>query len=145
MKPPKRQTNYERVPVYDEWINGKIEDIEYEMERKTMWEGKEKVGPHVRFKFILEGCKFPKKTPWMSFNYSEKANLYKKFITALVADAAPDLDFDLDALKGLDVKVMFTQNGEYDNIEMVRPLKNKVPKGTTVDEAPEQVEDQATF
>lgn len=136
MRPPKRQTNYERVPVYDDWIVGKIDDIEYDMEHKKIWKGEEKVGPAVRFKFILEGCNFPKKTPWMSFNYSEKANLYKKYITALVAEAAPDLDFDLDALKGLDVKVMFTQNGEYDNLEMIRPIKAKVPKGVAVEDAP---------
>lgn len=145
MKPPKHETKYERVPVYDEWINGKIEDIEYDMEHKKIWKGEEKTGPAVRIKFILDGCKFPKKTPWMSFNYSEKANLYKKFITALVADATPDLDFDLDVLKGLDVKVMFTQNGEYDNIEMVRPLKAKVSRGVVIEELAEEIEDQAPF
>lgn len=141
MKPIKQETKYERVPVYDEWIMGTLEEIEYDQEHKRMWEGKEKVGPAVRFKFILEGCNFPKKTPWMTFNYSEKSNLYKKYISALVENPTPNMDFDLDALKGLKIKAMFTQNGEYDNIAMIRPIKARVPFQKTVEPA-DPVEDE---
>lgn len=126
MKPPARVNNYERIPVYDEWILGDISEIEYDMEHKRVWQGKEIIGPAVRFKFTLEGCNFPHGTPWMSFGYSEKHNLYKKIICGLVENPKPDFDFDLDALRKLKVKTMWTQNGEYDNLEMIRPVGAKV-------------------
>lgn len=105
-----------------------IEDIEYDLEHKRVWKGEEKVGPAVRIKIQLEGCKFPKKTPFMSFNYSEKANLYKIFLKGLVEGAVPDMEFDLDALKGMAIKAMYVANGEYDNLTMIKPAKAKLPR-----------------
>ncbi len=127
MRPPARsKTEFEQVKV-DEWIPGIVEDIKYEMERKSMWEGKERVGPMVRFKFKLDGYNFPHYSRWMSFSTGEKSNLYKKYLMPLVDRAEPEMDFDLDALKGMQVKIMFSQNGDFQNVEMIRPIGAKIP------------------
>lgn len=127
MKPPQRaKTEFERVPKYDEWINGKILDIEYDENHKSTYQGEEKIRPAVRIKFGLEGCQFPKRSRWLTFSYGEKANLYKQFVSVLVEDAKPDMDLDLDAIKGLAVKTMWSEDGEYDKLEMVRPLGEKL-------------------
>jgi hypothetical protein len=146
MYPPERKKiEYEKVEL-DTWIPGIIEDIEYDMQRESMWEGKKKVGPAVRFKLKLDGYKYPKKTRWGSFNLGEKSNLYKKYVSVLVEGAKPDVVFDLDLLKGMAVKTMWSQNEEYQNLEMIRPLngmlKVEFKKPTKFAEAPEEVGDR---
>lgn len=126
MKPPTRaKTAFERIPVYDTWIPGKILDIEYDETHKSTYAGEEKIRPAVRFKFGLEGCNFPHRSRWLTFNYGDKSNLYKHFVSALVEDAEPDMDLDLDTLKDMKIKTMWTEDGEYDNLTMIRPLNGK--------------------
>lgn len=132
MKPPARaKMEFERIPKYDEWIEGTISDIEYDENHKSTYQGEEKIRPCVRFKFGLKGCEFPHRSKWLTFSYGEKANLYKQFISVLVNDAEPDMDFDLDALKGFKIKTMWTEAGEYDNLAMIRPLVEKIGAGET--------------
>lgn len=119
MKPPKRE--FEKVEV-DAWLNGEISSIEYD----TKHEFKESIAPAIKIKISVAGYKFPKSTPWMLFSYAKKSNVYKLFVEPLVEGAYEYMDFDLDQLKGMRVKVMFTAKGEYQNITMVRPLENKV-------------------
>lgn len=127
MKPPaKQKLEFERVPKYDEWIEGTITDIEYNENYKRSYNGEEKIGPAVRFKFGLKGCEFPHRSKWLTFSYGEKANLYKSFVSVLVEGAEPDMDLDLDVLKGMPVKTMWTQNEEFDNLAMIRPLGEKI-------------------
>ncbi len=38
----------------------------------------------------------------------------------------PDMDFDLDILKGMDVKTIWVEDGDYDNLELIMPLGAKV-------------------
>lgn len=141
MKPPPRaKTEFERVPKYDEWINGKITEIEYDENHKSTYAGEEKIRPAVRFKFGLEGCTHPKRSRWLTFNYGEKANLYKQFISVLVEDAEPYMDFDLDGLKDMKIKTMWTQDGDYDNLSMIRPLEKKV-SAVPVQAAGDEVEE----
>jgi len=130
MKPPARaKTEFERIPKYDEWIEGTILEIEYDQEHKRSFQGEEKTGPCVRFKFALKGCQFPHRSKWMTFSYGEKANLYKQFVSVLVDDAEPDMDMDLDELKGMKIKTMWSQDGDYDKLAMVRPLVKKLKLG----------------
>lgn len=137
MYPPSRpKTDYERVPAYDEWLNAEIADIEFDAEHESEWKGEKKVRPAVRFKFAIEGCKWPHPSHWMTFSYGEKTTLFKKYITALVENAIPDLKFDLETLKGMKIKLMYSQNGEFDNLEMVRPLGKKVLSSATVSDEP---------
>lgn len=132
MKPPKRASKeFERVPKYDEWIPGKILDIEYDEAHKSTFQGEEKIRPAVRFKFGLEGCEFPKRSRWLTFSYGDKANLYKNFVSVLVDGAEPDMDLDLDVLKGLSIKTMWSEDGDYDNLAMIRPLTEKIKPGQT--------------
>lgn len=127
MKPPPQQRiEYEKVKV-DEFLPGVIEDINYEENHKFTFKGVETVQPGVRFKFKLEGYKHPHYSRWLKFNYGEKANLYKVFLAHLVENAKPDMvDFDLDGVKGMKVKTMWSQNGDFQNLELIRPLNGKV-------------------
>lgn len=135
MRPPKTtMTKFERIPVYQEWIESTIEDIEYDPNHKRSFQGEDKVGPCVRFKFGVKGCQFAHRSNWMTFSYGEKANLYKKFILVLVDGAKPDIDMDLDQLKGMKIKTMWSENGEYDRLEMVKPDNAKVKFGKSEDE-----------
>lgn len=122
MKPPKRE--FEQVEV-DIWLNGVIKDIQYDPEHKFKGKGYENEGPATRFMLQLNDYKDTKPSRWLYFNYGENSNLYKKWIIPLVEGAYKNMDLDLDHLKGMKIKVMYSQNGEYQNLEMVRPLESK--------------------
>lgn len=126
MKPPKKE--FEQVKV-DEWITGEIVDIQYEKEHEFTYKGNKSVGPASKILIRLDGYKDKKSTGWWSFNYSEKSNLYKFFINPLVEGATPNMDFDLDNLKHLRIKVMYVQNGEYQNLMAIRPIDSKIVSG----------------
>lgn len=119
MMPPKRE--FEQVKV-DEWINGMITNVEYDMKYKF----KTYEGPAVRITIKLEGYNQAKKTLWMSFSYSKKSNLFILFVEPLVEGAFEYMPFDLDQLKDLKVKLMFEQKGQYQNIALVRPIGSKI-------------------
>lgn len=119
MMPPKRE--FEKVEV-DTWINGVITEIIYDMKHAF----KNSEGPAVKIKISLVGYKFPKTTPWMLFSYAKKSNLYILFIEPLVEGAYEYMNFDLDQLKDAQVKIMFEQKGEYQNILRIRPLESKI-------------------
>lgn len=126
MFPPQRpKTEFEQVTI-DDWTTGVIGEVQYNETHKSTWEGQEKIGPAVRLRFDLEGYKFPHYSGWLTFSYGEKTNLFKKYISSLVEGAAPDMEFDLDQLKDLPVKIMWKQNGEYQNVEIIRPLNGKI-------------------
>lgn len=130
MKPPKRdKMEFERIPKYDEWISGSIIDIEYDENHKRSFQGEDKTGPCVRFKLGLKGCNFPHRSKWITFSYGEKANLYKNFLLPLVEGAEPYMDLDLDVLKGMAIKSMWSEDGEYDKLVMIRPLGEKLKPG----------------
>jgi hypothetical protein len=136
MRPPEREKiDYERIPRYRDWITGKIAEVMYDKEHKSVWEGKERVRFCVRFKFSLDGCSYPHYSPWLTFSYGEKTTLFKKYVKELVDGAQPDMDFDLDVLKGMDVKTMWSEDGEYDCLEMIIPALSKI-KGHHVDQDP---------
>lgn len=126
MKPAKRDSNdYEKVKT-DDFVVGMIEDVAYDQEHKFSFKGEEKVRPAVRFKFALDGCSYPHYSRWQSFNYGEKSVLYLKYLSALVDGAAPDMDFDLDQLKGMRVKTLWTEKNNFQSVETVRPANGKV-------------------
>lgn len=126
MKPPKRDsTDFEKV-VIGEFINGEICDIEYEMEHKFVYKGQEKIAPAVRLVFKLDGYEYKHRTRWMTFNYGEKSNLYQKYLVKLVENAKPDMDFDLDGLKGMLVKTIWQEQNDFQSVESIFPLKNKI-------------------
>lgn len=130
-QPKKHAGDFERIKQYDEWIPGVIEEIKLEEERATGWKdeetGEEKYADMVRFKFSMEGYQYPHYSRWMTYSFAEKANLYKKYLQHLIEGAHPDMEFDLDLLKGFKIKTMWTQNGDYDNLEQIRPAGAKFP------------------
>lgn len=148
MRPPKQsQMEYERIHKYDEWIPGVIEEIRLEENRATGFKddktGAPKFADQVRFKFKLEGQEYAKYSRWMTYSLGEKANLFLKYIKFLVEGAQPDMAFDLDLLKGFKIKTMWTANGDFDNLEQIRPVGAKYSssmKSEPVEtDAPEEV------
>src|SRR6187431_469328 len=106
MKPAKRNTEYEKLDT-NNLLSGTIEDIRYD--EKHLFKGftkkngevvPDRTAHGVQFKFKVDGYKSPHYSRWMSFNYGEKATLYSKYILPLVEGATPDMDLDLDLLKG---------------------------------------------
>lgn len=126
---PRAKLEYEKVRT-DDWTQGIVEDIQLEENRKTGFKdeetGEEIIKDCVRFKFKLDGYDHPHYSNWMSFSYHEKAGLFLKYICSLVKDAKPDMTFNLERIKGMGVKVMWADKGEYQRVEMVRPLKEKL-------------------
>lgn len=107
----------------DEFVTGFIEDILYDQEHtfKGFQGAPDSVKPAVRLVFTIDGYKYQHKTGWMKFNYSAKSNLFKKYVASLVADAKEYMKFDLDQLKGMKVKMLWADNGDFQNIETIRP------------------------
>jgi len=126
MIPPKSTQTYEKVKV-GEFVFGEIADIEYDMSHTFKgFQGKpdtQQAG--VRLVFKLDGCEHPHKTRWMKFSYHEKANLYKNFVSKLVEGCAPGMEFDLDKIKGMKVKTIWANNGDFQNIENIFPVDKK--------------------
>lgn len=142
MKPPKRE--FEQVKT-DEWLTGEIVDIQYEKDHEFSYKGNKSVDVAAKILIQLDGYKDRKSSGWMRFNYGQKSNLYKIFIAPIVEGAHPNMDFDLDLLKNLRIKVMYTQNGEYQNITMVRPAGSKILSTTKVDSTSPVDEEKVPF
>ena len=130
MRPPRQsQVEFERIQKYDEWIPSVIQDIKLEENRRTGFKddktGADKYVDQVRFKFALEGHSFPHYSRWMTYSFGDKSNLFLKYLKHLVANAQPDMKFDLDLLKGMKLKTMWSANGDFDNLDQVRPAAGK--------------------
>ena len=126
-KPAKK--DFERVTA-DEWINGSIvgEDVFRDVEQKfkdnkTGEAGVRKVDM-VRFKFQLDGCVYNHYSRKMTLSMSEKSNLYKFLQQIYGQTIVPDIPVDTTKLAGLKVKTMWANDGEYQNLVMIRPLEN---------------------
>lgn len=144
MKPPQnKKLEFEKVAI-GEMLPGIIEDIQYDKEHKFKgFQGKEDtIQPAVRFKFVLDGYKFSHYSRWFKFNYGEKANLYKIFLTKLVENAESDMDFDLDILKGMKVKTLWNENGDFQNLESIFPNQAKVKANDPLPQVEDWVEEQ---
>jgi hypothetical protein len=127
-------------------IPGIIAEINYDKEHKFKgFQGKEDtIQMGVRFKFLLDGYQYPHYSRWMKFSYAEKSNLYKIFIAKLVESPTPDMDLDLDLLKGMKIKTLWNENGEYQNLESIFPAGAKVkatdplPTEEPIEEIPDE-------
>jgi hypothetical protein len=128
MKPPQRSsTTFEKVKIGD-FITGYISKIEYDNEHKFKgFEGKEdKISPAIRFVFKLDGYEYPHRSRWMNLIVGEKSNLDKKYISKLIANAKPDMSFDLDILLDMQVKTIWEENGDFQNLENIYPAGKKI-------------------
>ena len=125
------KTDYEKVSV-DEWLPGHITEVQLQDRPYTRTDKDTKVEtttdePHVRFKFALDGYKFPHYSRWMKASTYEGSNLYKMFLKFLcpLHDCKDQL-IDLDKLTGAKVKLMWVNNKEYQNIAQVRGLDEEL-------------------
>ena len=132
MRPPKN--SYERVPVGVP-VFGIIEVVQYDEKHafKAFKEGEpDTAQPAVRFKFKLDGCEYAHYSRWMKFNVGAKANLYNKYLVMLIADAIPDMDIDLDILNGMKIKTVWSNNGDFQNLDSIEPAKDKIKQDAEV-------------
>lgn len=123
MKPPKRE--FERINT-NEFVNGRIVDVQYEAEHEFNFQGNKKKSPAVRFKFEIEGYQHYHYSRWMTFMYGEKTNLYLKYLVPLVEGAQPDMDFDIENLKGMKVKMLWQERNGFQYVETIRPQQMKL-------------------
>lgn len=133
MMPPQRE--FEKVPT-DNFVTGTIDDYDYEEKHDFSFgkkfddpkEQEKSIRPGIRFKFLIDGLKFPKHSKWMTFSYDERANLYKKYLASLVNGAKPHMKFDLDQLKKLPVRMLWKddKNPDYQSLDSIRPIGEKV-------------------
>lgn len=144
MRPPARNSmTYEKVKIGD-FIYGVIEKIEYDDNHKFKgFEGKEdKLSPALRFVFKLQGYEYPHRSRWMNFNVGEKSNLYKKYIAKLVNNPKPDMDFDMDKFVSMEIKTIWEENGDFQNLESIYPNGAKLTiNENEVNEPPAITED----
>lgn len=132
MPPEKPKQPLEKLPT-NNFVDGFIEDIIYESEHTFKGYGKDEKGnpkpdtiaSAVRIVILLTGFKYPRKTPWMRFSYSDKATLYKSFIEPLVEGAKPYMKFDLDQIKGLKVRTLWKDKGDFQNLATIIPADGK--------------------
>lgn len=120
--------DYEKVVVND-LLPTVIEEIQYEPDHtfKGFKGAPDTVGVAVRFKLQIEGMKFHKYTRWMKFMMGEKSNLFTKYLAPLVDGIEPDSKFDLDHLKGMKIKTLWKENGDFQNLEIIIPHASKIP------------------
>ncbi len=149
MKPPVQERNYEKVKT-DDFLPGMIEDVQYDKEHPFKYKGVESTAFGVRFKFTLQGYKYPHFSRWMKFNYGEKANLYKKYLVPLVDGAKPEMDFDLDQLKGMKIKTLWSEKDDFQNVETIRPAGKKlipvrIPSEPLADMAENETHDDSPY
>lgn len=152
LKPKQRGSDdYEKIKKehIDNWVNAEIEDINHEPEHE--FKGKfAKIGPAVRFKFKLEGYQYAHFSRWMAFSYHEKSQLFKTYLENLVDGAYPDFDFDLMKLKGMKLRLMYSETTNagktYQNITLVRTQNPLKFEGAAIEPLPEiQLEDESPF
>lgn len=149
MKPQRNNIEYEKVSTSD-FLMGVISDIEYDEKHTFKGFGKnpdgtpkpDRIASAARFKFSIEGYKFPHYSRWLSFSYGEKSNLFQKYLVPLVEGAKPDMDFDLDQLKGLKVKMLWTEKNNFQTIETIRPATKKIVPMVIHDQVAETVESE---
>lgn len=128
MKPPEqKQTEFEKVDTND-FVTGEIADIQYEQEHlfKGYNGAEDKKRPAVRLKFKVDGYKHQHYSRWMTFSYGDKSNLFLKYLVPLVEGAQPDMDLDLDVLKGVKVKMLWSEKNGFQSVETIRPIGKKI-------------------
>lgn len=128
MIPPKGKVIvYEKVKT-GEMISGQIADIKYNdhYKYKDHETGEYKEKDVMRFIFKLDGYQYPHRSRWLTFSLHEKSNLYKDFVSKLVENAEPGMSFDLDELKLMPIKMIWSDNGDYQNIDAIYPAGKKI-------------------
>lgn len=144
---------YEKVQV-DEWLMGKIEEVQFDAERPYKSKNKEtgvwseRPAPQVRFKFKIDGYKYPHYSRWMLCSTSKKSNLYGKYLKQLCPQFdCEDKAIDLDKLVGIEVKIMWENNEDYQNVTQIRgidPTLNIIASGQDMappDQTPDSTEE----
>jgi hypothetical protein len=126
---PEKQKNthpYEKVPT-DDFVAGTIAEVQYEQDHvfKGFQGAPDKTMTGVRFKFDLDGCEKPHYTKWMKFVWNEKSNLFK-FMNELVGGISEDVRIDVDCVKGMKVKTLWSTNGDWQNLDKIRPIGGKI-------------------
>jgi len=132
---PNEKRDFERVKV-DEWLNGKIEEIQERVNENRKYKNQEtgedevRTVNEVRFKFKLDDYDYAHYSRWMTQSVGKKATLYDKYLKKLTPGLEPNKAVDLDRLKGVRVKIMWEDNEYngvvYQNVAQIRPLNEGI-------------------
>ncbi len=126
MKPPKREaTDFEKVTT-DDFVNATIEEVKVDEAHSFTFEGSTKIKPAVRLKFVVDGYKYPHYSRWMTFNYGEKSTLFIKYLSTLIEGAYPDMDMDVEVLKDMRVKMLWSEKNGFQSVDSIRPVNGKL-------------------
>ena len=128
MRPPKRDPkDFEQVKV-GEMIKGIIEEVQYDEKHLFKgFQGKEDTtGIAIRFKFKLFDYQFPHYSRWMRLSLNGKSTLYKKYASKLIENLVEDQDVDLDILNGAKIKVVYSEENGFQNVDAIYPDGSKV-------------------
>jgi len=140
--PPK--FDYEKVALGIP-IAGVISNIDYEDKHVFKSKDGEKTMSAVRLVLKLDGYEYPHRSRWMTFSYDERSNLFQKYLSELILGAMPEMEMDLDVIKGMRVSTVWGEQNDFQFIESISPIgeKRKIsdvklidPEGNDV-EAPE--------
>lgn len=127
MRPPQKE--FERVPT-DDFVSAEIVEIIYDEQHEfnSFGSSEKEIGFGVQLKFVISGLEHPKKSRWFRFSYDERSNVYKLFLAPLVKDAAPYMEFDMDQLKGMKIKMLWKDDKDprYQSIDNIRPVGDKI-------------------
>jgi hypothetical protein len=125
-KPKMDPKDYERVPV-GKFVSATIAEVQYEQAHE--FKGKNaKTGPAIRFKFEIDGLKFPHYSKWMTFSYGEKSTLYSSYLVPLVEGAKPDMKFNIRNFDNLRVNMVWLdnpKNPDFQIIQVILPLDER--------------------
>lgn len=137
---PSSSVEYEKCKI-DEWLVGEIAEVQQKLGVEKKYKNSETGETEIRkvdqarFKFSLEGYKYPHYSRWNTLSTNERANLYKNYIQALFGERyQPDTMLDISKLAGLKVKTMWDEtrlrSGDmFQFVSKIRPLNS-----TDVDE-----------
>lgn len=146
MSPVNPRGNFERIKEADvgEFLEAKITAIDYEENHEFTYLGQGTKAPGIRIKFDVPGYEKPKSSGWMKFITGARANYYKIYVTGLVENATPNMVFNCDVLKGLKVKLVFTENDKgFQKITLIKPFdKQKILVKVVEDEGTTTIEEE---
>lgn len=151
---PGGSKDFERV-ILDEWIMGVIEDIqEFKNVEKTYTnddgEKETKKITQVRFKFKLDGYAYAHYSKKMTASMNERSSLFL-FLQQLYGELlSPDVPVELDMLKGIKIKTMWSEvtlksGNKFQYPDKIRSLEDNLPAIWNVETQEEITGDEPPF
>ena len=129
MSIPKHNVFIQEDIECDVFLPAVITAVEEEQDHKFNTPKGEVHNDAVRFVFSLSGYQQPKKSAWMYFHYGKKGALLNKYMSKLVNNYQPYMEFDIQKVVGMSVEIIFSRRVYNDrvfyNVEHIKPAKGQ--------------------